>query len=312
MGMEVIMDGANIDDYPTRNRGFHIAHLNMQSIRNKLPELGIYIKEMNFDVFKISETWLNSTFPNCLLNVDGYNLVRWDRNWMVEGMNSVKRGGGLAIFVKQELNFSTNKYEKFNKSTCDLELLWLSINMVNSKNVNIGVVYRPPSGKVNTCCNQLVDIVNDINSEDNADMFLLGDFNIDYLDKRSDPYKCLHRLELLTNLRQHIKGATRKDHCLDLIYSNCEIVSDSGVLDVMLSVHEMIFITRKKAKTTYNYVQFMGRSYRNYIKEDMRRHLANTDWEQYYAMNAPDECWTYLLGTITSKIDEMCPPEQTV
>ena len=49
--------------------------------------------------------------------------------------------------------------------------------------------------------------------------------------------------------------ATRRDHCLDLIYSNCNMVSDSGVLDIMLSDHDMVFITRKKGKTTYNHVQ---------------------------------------------------------
>ena len=126
----------------------------------------------------------------------------------------------------------------------------MSINKVNSRNVNIGVVYRPPSGKVDTCFVLLVDIVNNINSGDNAAMFLLGDFNIDYLDKKLYNYKCLHMFELLTNLKQHnsIKGMTRKDHCLALIYNNCDIVANSGVLNIMLSDHEMIFVTRKMAK----------------------------------------------------------------
>ena len=104
---------------------------------------------------------------------------------------------------KQEIHFSIDKYAKYNISTCGMKLLWMSINKVNSRNVNIGVVYRPPSGKVDKCCVLLVDIVNNSNSGDNAAMFLLGNFNIDYLDEKSDNYKCLHCFELLTNLKQH-------------------------------------------------------------------------------------------------------------
>ena len=34
--------------YPSKKRGFHIAHLNVQSMKNKLTELSIYVKDMNF------------------------------------------------------------------------------------------------------------------------------------------------------------------------------------------------------------------------------------------------------------------------
>ena len=134
------MDGDEDVGYPTRNRGFHIAHLNAQSVKNKLTELSIYIKEMNFDVFTINETWLNDGFPECLLNIQGFNLVRLDRNWREDGINMAKKGGSVAIFVKQDLHFSIHKYERYNRSTSDLELLWMTINMANCKNINIGVV----------------------------------------------------------------------------------------------------------------------------------------------------------------------------
>ena len=49
---------------------------------------------------------------------------------------------------KQEIHFSIDKYAKYNISTCDMKLLWMSINKVNSRNVSIGVVYRPPSGQM--------------------------------------------------------------------------------------------------------------------------------------------------------------------
>ena len=307
VGAHNIMDGENDINDPTRGRGFHIAHLNAQSVRNKLTELSVYIKKMNFDVFTISETWLNDCFPEDLLHIDGFNMVRLDRSWGDEGSRQVKRGGGVAIYTKQDLHVSIHEHAEHNISTSDLELLWVRINMPNSRNINIGTVYRPPSGKVDKCCDILIDSVNDINSIDKADMFLLGDFNINYLDKKSESYKNLHRFELLSNLKQHIRQPTRKGHCLDLIYSNCEIISNSGVLDVMLSDHDMIFATRKKDKTTYNHVTFRGRSYRNYVKEDLRHHLTNTDWDNYYTLNNPNDCWSFIVDIIVNKINEMCP-----
>ena len=111
-------------------------------------------------------------------------------------------------------------------------------------------------------------MTNDTNKDGNTEMFILCDFNINYLDKKSDSYKCLHRFALLTNLKQYVKCATQKEHCLDLIYNNSDNISNSGVLDIMLSDHELVFVSRKKVKTAYNYVHFRGRSYRNYVKEE--------------------------------------------
>ena len=67
-------------------------------------------------------------------------------------MQVAKRGGGVAIFVKQELHFSIHIYAKYKRSTSDLELIWVTINMANSKNRNIGTVYRSLNWKVGKCC----------------------------------------------------------------------------------------------------------------------------------------------------------------
>ena len=82
----------------------------------------------------------------------------------------------------------------------------------------------------------------------NATLFLLGDFNVNYFDKKSTDYKSLHRFEMVTNLKQYIQHPTRIDQCIDLIYTNSDHVKDSGVLDILLSDHdhELIYITRKK------------------------------------------------------------------
>ena len=83
-----------IESYPTEKRGFHIAHLNVQSINNTLDLVKIQVQQMNFQVFSMSETWLTVDMPDNFLSIDGYNIVRYDRGWMENHGNGIKRGGG--------------------------------------------------------------------------------------------------------------------------------------------------------------------------------------------------------------------------
>ena len=56
--------------------GFHIAHINIRSMKNKLLELYAYVTNMKFDVFSISETWLNESFPEELLHIRPCHTMR--------------------------------------------------------------------------------------------------------------------------------------------------------------------------------------------------------------------------------------------
>ena len=99
---DIIMDEAdNTVTYSTKNIGFHIAHINIRSMKNKLLELYTYVPNMNFDVFSISETWLNESFPEKLLQIGGYYLLRLNREWKDDDMRFTKKGGGLAIYINR-------------------------------------------------------------------------------------------------------------------------------------------------------------------------------------------------------------------
>ena len=82
---------------PTNKRGCHLAHLNCQSIKNKLDIIKQPIKDSKFDFFTLSETWLTESYPSELLQITGYNLVRLDRNWSEANLCEPKKGGGIAM-----------------------------------------------------------------------------------------------------------------------------------------------------------------------------------------------------------------------
>ena len=78
-------------------------------------------------------------------------------------------------------------------------------------------------------------------------------------------------------------------------------------MDVNLSDRLAIFCSRKKTKEVIEKVDFKGRSYRNYIKEDFQYGLINSYWNDFYTSTDPNICWDIMETIIRSEIDKMCP-----
>ena len=55
----------------------------------------IYIKNLNFDIFTFSESWLNQNIPNYIIETTNYNIIRQDRTWNNNDSALPKRGGGI-------------------------------------------------------------------------------------------------------------------------------------------------------------------------------------------------------------------------
>ena len=62
-------------------------HLSINSVRNKFESANEMIRN-NFDTFIITESKLDSSFPNSQFHIPGYRLFRKDYN---------KNGGGLCV-----------------------------------------------------------------------------------------------------------------------------------------------------------------------------------------------------------------------
>lgn len=119
-----------------KDRGrFKVGHLNCRSIRPsfnsfKLDEIKTILKDEIFDVFAVSETWLNNSVSNRAIDIPGYTFCRSDRP---------SRGGGVGIFVSKKLKF------KSIFRTCVAELcesLFIELYFDSIK-ILLGVVYLP-------------------------------------------------------------------------------------------------------------------------------------------------------------------------
>lgn len=73
--------------------GLKIAHLNICSLWNKVSDISEIIQDYNLQILVISETHLDSAINSTVLNIDGYNIYRQDRNLY----------GGVACYVQSQI-----------------------------------------------------------------------------------------------------------------------------------------------------------------------------------------------------------------
>ena len=79
-----------------------IAHLNINSIRNKFNSLSFMV-ENNADILHISETKLDDSFPSGQFKICGFGMAyRYDRNLM---------GGGVLLYIIDDIPTKLLKHD---------------------------------------------------------------------------------------------------------------------------------------------------------------------------------------------------------
>ena len=107
-----------------------MGHLNINSLRNKFESIKPIISP-NFDIFSVSKTKFDESFPNNQSSISCYRVFRQDRNCF---------GVGFCICVKE--NIASKQLSLYlDKET---EATYLEINMQLRKWLVIGL-YKTPS-----------------------------------------------------------------------------------------------------------------------------------------------------------------------
>ena len=209
----------------------------------------------NIDVFCISETWLRESLTSNILDIPVYRIYRLDRHWSENNnINDIKKGGGLCMYIKQNIEFTNSDICELNCSSKDIEIQWMTLRFPKMRDLIIANVYRPPQGNVKNCCKYIRSCLDDLDNMKKKDIFNLGDFNINMCKKSSTESKNLLRLMSSYGFKQYINEITRfgmNNACLDLIFSNWDYINNSGTH----CIHNQKEKTHSKKKMT-----FFGRS----------------------------------------------------
>ena len=128
----------------------------------KLSELKNIALQINPAVISLSETWLDESVTDNEIHIDGYSILRKDRN---------REGGGVCNYIRNDVAFVTRQ----DLSTDDdFEFMWIELLLPKTKPILVGTCYRPPKQRsfLDFFANTLSKI------DPSSEIIILGDFNI--------------------------------------------------------------------------------------------------------------------------------------
>ena len=288
-------------------KGFNIFFWNARSLYNKLESFRLFVGEHTPDVFCVNETWFKNNMPDSLISIDNYNSIRQDRNFC-NPQGYIKRGGGIATYLRKGLDYLALDNAISNP---DIECSLIRINRPCTKAMYIINIYRPPSGNIDNFSTHLTEIITNLENKDKSTIVKGGDFNIDFSKKNSKGVTILKKLSKRFSLEQQIKSTTRPLYgtaIIDQILTNSQIVKEAGTIDLNISDHIPVYITLKKAKSTFPKTTFTCRTYRIFQNEIFVQQMRQAGFEQITDQGLEvNELWDEMYKIITVILDKLAP-----
>ena len=208
-----------------------MAHINVNRLINKMDEIKNVIKTCQFKILAISETWLTDEISDGEINIPDFRVFRRDRDG--------RRGGGVCLYVHHTINFKLLT----NISHPTLEMIWINMQIaIGYHNLNVGCLYRPPDERVQfwTTLEEVLEPL------EGSDIVLLGDLNVDTLDKTHPQFSYLNRLNYSLQTKDIVCSPTRctatSSKCLDVILTNVHYFKKGAVMeDLDISDHALVY-----------------------------------------------------------------------
>ena len=250
------------------------------------------------------------------LEIEGYDLVRSDRS---------RRGGGVAYFVKNSISY--NRKPNFCINT---ESIVIEIFLPKSKPVLTGILYRPPD-KYNfvNCRERTFSGTNVLESQE---CYLLGDININLQPKdkgifthkpantinKDVPHLTRSYLEFyfIHSLQQIITRPTRVtdqtavliDHILT---DSPDKVSQSGVIDLGLFDHDLIYCTKKTSLPKFHkHNEIFVRSLKIYSAENFFEILREIVFPNYLTYTCVNDTYSDFIYRFVEAINFTAPSKK--
>ena len=140
-----------------------------------------------------------------------------------QGKGRKCRGGGLITYVNTVHTAHCEPLAHMNAATAHVEAQWIKIHRPNCKNVVICNVYRQPTGELSRLTEYLDECLQSLNLAI-TEVYVLGDFNVNYQNKTSPDFKKLNFFVKAIGFSQLISNTTRNTDksksLIDLVLAN--------------------------------------------------------------------------------------------
>ena len=153
-------------------------------------------------------------------------------------------GGGVAFYFDDDLKLNIKLRPDLTCGNLNImESLFVQVAQHSTKDIILGVIYRPPNTNVNDFVSEMGVILDRIDRE-NKPCYLMGDFNIDLLNNNSGTESFLN-LMFLHGMYPRIDRPTRITHSSATLIMPCELVrrhipSCSSKFDVKIQNLEIL------------------------------------------------------------------------
>ena len=254
-----------------------VAHLNIRSLKNRshIVQMRDLMREKDYDIFAVSESWLNSTVTNAEIEMEGYKVTRLDR--------LDKIGGGVCVYTRATLKVKRLK-DISGISESGFHQLWMQVQLNHLKSFVFCVTYRPDYCPVSCFVDDFMDNYSQALTLGKP-LLITGDLNCNLLEPGCSEAVALLDFCKSVNLTQLINEPTRvtetSSTLLDVIItSNVNLVESFGVLPCHISDHYLVHVTLKLKilKPPPRFVKM--RSFRHYDGQQFVADLVRIPWDE--------------------------------
>ena len=192
----------------------NVVFWNVRSINNKTKDVLQVLDDGNIDIALIGETWFGeeTNYYSKLIKDEGnFNVISQVRG-------SGKRGGGVAILVKNTIGFKPCKSNKFST----FEYADAILNLTCNDKVHLVYVYRLGETSTPVFFSELTDFLSDLSLK-NEPLVVAGDYNIHWNEGHRPEVSKLNDIMNDFGLSQLVPyGATHRDgNMIDLLF--CDV-----------------------------------------------------------------------------------------
>ena len=286
----------------------------MRSIRTGFDEMSSLVTDFGFEIFGVTETWLDPSIPSDHFEIPGYTLYKADRQ--ATAQHTHRTGGGVAVYVREDI--SLQLYELVNVEP-GIEFISMVLK-IGGVRLGVAIVYRPPHVSC-TCLDSLfralfVDMAVEVDS-----VICLGNMNVDLLSSSSYETKHLRRLLKSSNTTQVITEPTRVtattatliDH---IIVETSAELERSGVIDASrikdyrdknITDHKLIFVEVKSKVEKRQAKLITYRDFSNFSVENALCMIKEINWDGVRNIEGVDNINNFLTSSIKRVYDSLAP-----
>ena len=250
----------------------------------------------SFDIIGLAET---NTDPS----QQGLYQIPTYTSYYQETFPGKTKGTGVALYVSNHLNAVI--LEKLSYCTQDIECLLVEVTDSQGNKSFYGVVYRPPSGCLDTFCQVLEEISKQLTGQT---LYLLGDFNSNLINLNTSNQNfedtilrngLYPTISIPTNFRLNCKSS-----CIDnILTTDIDSVVLSGVMQDRIGEHALVFsfssVLAQKGKHEEKHV-----SHYDYSSTKVKKFV--TELEAEVEKLAPSSNFAEFVECFNKTLDKNC------